>query len=241
VDFPSEEIEMLTCRNLYLRRIRISGIKRVLSGREREDFFDMIRNVISDLGQVILLFDNQIFFRKLAGFCPFSAAEIARRVHFHKDLIRSFDTGRIGPEDFYREVIQRLDANLDQKTFFTIYSDIFSLNPPVLDVLAGLENRYRLVLLSNTDIERFGFIRKSFPEIFIFDGYVLSFEVGCMKPHPQIYKEALKIAKAQAEECVFIDDMEENIEGAKKVGMETVLYGLETNLKAELRNRGLSL
>jgi HAD superfamily hydrolase (TIGR01509 family) len=231
---------MLTFGILYLRRIRISGIKGFLLCREREDFFEMIRSVISDLGQVILFFDNQIFFRKLAEFCSFPAAEIARRVQWHKDLVRSFDTGEIGPEDFYREVIQRFDANVDQKTFFTIYSDIFSLNTPVLDVLADLKGGYRLVLLSNTDIERFGFVRKSFPEIFIFDEYVLSFEVGYMKPHPQIYTEALKKARVQAEECVFIDDMEENIQGAKKAGMDTVLYGVDTDLKAELRDKGLS-
>jgi HAD superfamily hydrolase (TIGR01509 family) len=201
----------------------------------------MIRSVISDLGKVILFFDNHIFFRKIAEFCPFSALDIAERVHKHRDLIRSFDTGKISPEDFYREVIQRLDADVDQKTFFTIYCDIFSLNSPVLDILAGLKDRYRLILLSNTDIERFGFVKRAFPEIFIFDGYVLSFEVGYLKPHPQIYTEALKKAKARAEECVFIDDIEENIQGAKRIGLDTILYGPKTDLRVELRIKGLSV
>jgi FMN phosphatase YigB (HAD superfamily) len=233
---------MEASRILYLSMIIISGIKGfLLLGGGREDFLEMIRSVISDLGKVILFFDNHIFFRKMAEFCPFPAVDIVRRVHWHKDLIRSFDTGKISPKDFYREVVQRLDADVDQKTFFTIYCDIFSLNTPVLDILGGLKDRYRLILLSNTDIERFGFIRKAFPEIFIFDGYVLSFEVGYLKPHPQIYTEALKKAKARAEECVFIDDMEENIEGAKKVGIDTVLYRKQTDLGAELRNKGLSL
>jgi HAD superfamily hydrolase (TIGR01509 family) len=200
----------------------------------------MVRSVISDLGKVILFFDNSIFFRKLAEFCPFTAMDIAERVHKNRDLIRSFDTGKISPDGFYREVIKRLDARVDQKTFFTLYCDIFSLNTPVLDVLAGLRGRYKLILLSNTDIKRFGFIRDSFPEIFIFEEYVLSFEVGYLKPHPQIYKKALKKAEARAEECVFIDDLEENIEGAKKVGLETLLYKPQTDLKAELRGKGLS-
>jgi len=201
----------------------------------------MIRSVISDLGKVILFFDNHIFFRKIAKFCPFSDLDIAERVHEHRDLICSFDRGKISPEEFYREVIRRLDADVDQKTFFTIYCDIFSLNSPVLDILAGLKDRYRLILLSNTDIERFGFVRRAFPEIFIFDGYVLSFEVGYLKPHPQIYTEALKKAKAQAEECVFIDDIEENIQGAQRIGLDTILFGPKTDLKAELRIKGLSV
>lgn len=199
----------------------------------------MIRCVISDLGKVILFFDNHIFFRKMAEFCPYSAVDIAERVHWHRNLIRSFDTGTLSSKDFYREVTQRLKAKVDQETFFKIYNDVFSLNPPVLDILTRLKGRHKLLLLSNTDVERFGFIRKTFPEVLIFDEYVLSFEVGFLKPHPQIYQEALKKAKARAEECVFIDDLEENIEGARNVGLDTILYGPQTDLEAELRGKGL--
>ncbi|MDH4219012.1 MAG: HAD family phosphatase [Candidatus Aminicenantes bacterium] len=199
----------------------------------------MIRCVLSDLGKVILFFDNHIFFRKMAEFCPYSAVDIAERVHWHRNLIRSFDTGTLSSKDFYREVTQRLKAKVDQETFFKIYNDVFSLNPPVLDILTRLKGRHKLLLLSNTDVERFGFIRKTFPEVLIFDEYVLSFEVGFLKPHPQIYQEALKKAKARAEECVFIDDLEENIEGARNVGLDTILYGPQTDLEAELRGKGL--
>jgi len=177
----------------------------------------------------------------MAEFCPYSAVDIAERVHWHRDLIRSFDTGTISSEDFYREVIQRLKAKVNQETFFKIYCDVFSLNPPVLDILTRLKNRYKLILLSNTDVERFGFIRKTFPDVLIFDEYVLSFETGYLKPHPQIYQEALEKARAKAEECVFIDDLEENIEGARNVGLETILYRPQTDLETELRGKGLSI
>lgn len=195
----------------------------------------MISTVISDLGKVILFFDNHIFFRKLAGYCPFSAQDIAARVHWHRDLIRAFDTGEIGPADFYGEVMQKLDADIGQDAFFRIYCDIFSLNPPVLDLLRRLKTGYRMLLLSNTDVERFSFIKKKFPEIFIFDDYVLSYEVGYLKPHPRIYKEALVKADVRAEECVFLDDLPENCEGARDVGMNAILYEPHTDLAAELK------
>jgi epoxide hydrolase-like predicted phosphatase len=195
----------------------------------------MISTVISDLGKVILFFDNHIFFRKLAGYCSFSAQDIAARVHWHRDLIRAFDTGRIGPTDFYGEVMQKLEADIGQEVFFRIYCDIFSLNPPVLDLLRRLKTGYRMILLSNTDVERFGFVKKKFPEIFIFDEYVLSYEVGYLKPHPRIYKEALAKADVRAEECVFLDDLQENIEGARNVGMNAILCEPHTDLAAELK------
>ncbi len=199
----------------------------------------MIKCVISDLGKVILHFDNHIFFRKMAQYCPYSARDIAERVHQNWELIALFDSGKIESQDFYREAIQRLEAKIDKKTFFQIYSDIFSLDQQVLNLLKKLKNRYRMLLLSNTDIERFGFIKKKFPEILIFDDYVLSFEVGYLKPHPRIYKAALTKGRVRPDESVFIDDMKENIEGAENEGLRTILFQSQTDLKAELEKMGV--
>ena len=171
----------------------------------------------------------------MAEYCPYSARDIAERVHGHRDLIRSFDTGKIEPADFYREAVQKLGAKVGQDTFFRVYRDVFSPNPPVLDILRRLKNRYKLILLSNTDVVRFGFIKEKYPEIFVFDEYVLSYEVGYLKPSPEIYQEALKKARVRPEESVFLDDLSENIEGARAVGMGAVLYGPQTDLEADLR------
>jgi putative hydrolase of the HAD superfamily len=195
----------------------------------------MIKCVISDLGNVVLFFNDREFFQKMAEYCPFSADEIAEKVLYHRDVIQSFATGQIEPSDFYTEVVRKLEANLEQEPFFNIYCDVFSSNPPVLDLLKRLKSTQKLILLSNTDVEHFGHIKNKFPEIFIFDDYVLSFEVGCMKPHPGIYKVALKKANVRADECVFLDDLEENIWGAQRLGMNTVLYGPQTDLESELK------
>lgn len=191
----------------------------------------MIKCVISDLGKVILFFDNFIFFRKMAEYCPFSPDDIARRLHSHKDVIQSFDTGKMEPEDFHEKILVELNANIGQKAFFDIYNDVFSVNKPVLDHLKKLKTRNKLILLSNTDVERFGFIKTKFPEILLFDDYVLSYEVGYRKPHPEIYKEALRKARSQPQECVFLDDLPENVEGAKKCGMKAILYSPHTDLE----------
>ena len=200
-----------------------------------------IKCVISDLGKVILFFDNFIFFQKIAEHCPFSAQDISERVHRHIDLIRSFDTGEIESEDFYREVVQKLEADVGKKNFFRMYNDVFSLNLPVLDLLRRLKTNHKLILLSNTDVERFGFIQKEFPEILFFDEYVLSYEAGYMKPHPEIYMRALNKARIRAEECVFLDDLQENIEGAECVGMNVILYEPHTDLEAKLKQMNVTI
>ena len=206
---------------------------------DRSEASPMIKAVISDLGKVILFFDNRIFFRKIATYSPSSEEEIASLVRAHFNLIESFDTGKITPEEFYRAVVTYLKTHIAIDEFFTIYNDVFSLNPRALHTLKRLKPKYKLLLLSNTDISRFGFIKGKFPEILIFDEYVLSFEVGFMKPHPQIYREAVARAQAEPGECVFIDDIEENIQAAKTLGIKAILFGPDTDLEKALKAQGI--
>jgi len=196
--------------------------------------------VISDLGKVLIFFDNNIFFEKIAKNCPFTHEEIRELTFSHFYLVESFDRGEMSPEEFYRQVIQKLKARIDYDRFYSIYNDVFSLNPPVLQLMIRLKKNYKIVMLSNTDVMRFDFIKKKFPEIMIFDEYVLSYQVGFIKPHPQIYKEALKQAGVEAKECVFIDDREENIEEAARLGISGILMEPQTDLEAVLQEMGLS-
>jgi putative hydrolase of the HAD superfamily len=200
----------------------------------------MIQTVISDLGGVIVFFDNQIFYEKMAKFSPFAQKEIGKLAFAESGLRESFDKGEITPQEFYERAVQKLEANIDYDEFFSLYNDVFSLNPPVLEIMKRLKVNYKLVLLSNTDVMRFGFVRQKFSEVMIFDEYVLSFEIGFMKPHPQIYREALKKAGTRAEECVFIDDRAENIQGAEEVALKGILFESQANLESTLKEISLS-
>lgn len=199
----------------------------------------MIRTVISDLGRVILWFDNGIFFKKIAARSSCSEEKIREVIHRNSALIRLFDTGKMTPHEFHSHATAKLDAQISSDEFFASYCDVFSLNVPVLNLLQGLKGKFRLILLSNTDPVRFSFIKKTFPEILFFDDYVLSFEVGLMKPDTRIYEVTLKVAASQPSDCVFIDDMEENIEAAKRLGFQSILYKPDTDLARGLRALGV--
>jgi HAD superfamily hydrolase (TIGR01509 family) len=201
----------------------------------------MIKSVISDLGKVIIFFDNRIFFKRIKEHSPLSEDEIVSKIFDHQDLLKLFDTGKVNPDDFYDRAKVLLQTEIDKDTFFSLYNDVFSLNSPVIKILKSLQPRFRLVLCSNTDVKRFGFIRKTFPEILFFDDYVVSYEVGVMKPHPLIYQVALQKAGTNAEESLFIDDREENIAAARELGLETILFFPETDLERELRQKGFPL
>jgi len=201
----------------------------------------MIRAVISDLGRVVLWFDNNIFLRKLADLIGQPFDQVKTVVHGNLELVHRFDEGLLTPENFRRAVCSATGAEVDYGTFYGIYSDIFQLNPPVVATLRRVKAAgYWTALLSNTDPERFGFVRKRFPEILFFDDYVLSYELRLIKPDPAIYLAAAQRAGCSPSECVFIDDMEENVKSAVETGLQGIHYRPETNLEAELRRFGLS-
>lgn len=195
----------------------------------------MVSTIISDLGKVVLWFDNSIFYRKMTAHCSKSVDEMRAVVHNNFDLIERFDEGGLTPHEFYERAVALLGARIGYDDFVAAYVDVFSRNQPVIDLFRGLKGRMKLILLSNTDPLRFGFVRERFPDIFFFDEYVLSYEVRALKPDPRIYLEAMKRAGASAASCVFIDDMEENIAGAAALGLKAILYKPDTDLAQQLK------
>ncbi len=201
----------------------------------------MIRTVISDLGRVVLWFDNNVFLRKLAALSSRPFDELKSAVHGELELWHRFDEGTLTTEEFRRAVCDIAGTDVDYETFYGIYNDIFSLNEPVAALLRRVSGAgYRTALLSNTDPERFGFVRKRFPEILFFDDYVLSYELRLIKPDPAIYLAAAIRAGCLPAECVFIDDMEENVRSAVATGLRGIHYRPETDLEAELKKLGLA-
>jgi HAD superfamily hydrolase (TIGR01509 family) len=202
----------------------------------------MIRTVISDLGKVVLWFDNNIFLRKLANRSGKPFDEVKAAVHGDLELLRRFDAGAIGTAAFHARVMHIVGTSLPYADFYAMYNDIFTPNADVIDVLARAKSAgYKLLLLSNTDPERFGFVRRTFPALRLFDGYVLSYELQLLKPDPAIYLAAARAAGSETGECVFIDDMEENVEAAVATGLAGIHYRPGTDLEAELRKLGLRL
>lgn len=200
----------------------------------------MIRAVISDLGRVVLWFDNNVFLRKLAERAGRPFEEVKAVVHGDLALIRAFDKGSVTPAGFHERVTSAVGADMSYADFFAIYNDIFTPVLPVIDVLGRVKAAgYRTLLLSNTDPERFGFVRRRFPEILFFDDYVLSYELKLLKPEPAIYLAAAAKAGCRPDECVFIDDMEENVRGAIAAGLAGIRYQPETDLAAALAGLGL--
>jgi epoxide hydrolase-like predicted phosphatase len=109
------------------------------------------------------------------------------------------------------------------------------LNEPLVAHIERLRQAgYRTGLLSNFMDEARQLWREVYPFINLFDGIVISCEIGLMKPEPQVYLLAAESVGVKPEEALFIDDFIENIEGAQRVGMQALHFQEPETLQQQL-------
>ena len=199
----------------------------------------MIRAIVFDLGKVIIPFDLERGYRALGPYCRVPLDEIPKRIQA-SDLVVRFETGQVAPGEFVREFSALLDLEVGYERFCELWSSIFlpdALIPEAL--LAALHRRYPLLLLSNTNAIHFEMVRERYPLLGHFDEFVLSYEVGTLKPDRRIYEEAVRRAGVPAEEMFFTDDIPRYVEAAREVGLDAVEFRSAVQIEEELRTRGV--
>ncbi len=199
----------------------------------------MIKAILLDLGGVIVELDFARAYRATAELTGLDVEEVPERIR-RAGLAEPYEHGRISSEEFYRRLSAALGLRVSYKRFCEIWGDMFGAEPLLeRSFLAALRKRYRLLLLSNTNELHFEWLRRRFPLLKEFDDYVLSYEVGSMKPAPEIYLEAVGRAGCETAECFFADDKPENIEAATRLGMHGALFTSGQALRSELRGHGV--
>jgi putative hydrolase of the HAD superfamily len=199
----------------------------------------LIKTIIFDLGKVIIPFDFHRAYEKIAPLCNMKPDEVPERLR-NCDLVTRFESGLIEPEPFVQELSERLGLVITYQDFSTIWTSIFlpdTLIPESL--LIALRERYRLLLLSNTNAIHFEMVSERYPLLRHFHEYVLSYKVGAMKPSPLIYQAALGKAQCQPDECFFTDDIPAYVEGAKAHGIDAVQFQSAAQIETELHARGV--
>ena len=199
----------------------------------------MIKAVIFDLGRVLVPFDFHRGYARLEALCGIPAAEIPARLA-GSQLIADFESGKIAPGDFVDRFCSHLNIEIPYPQFCDIWSSIFLPDPLIPEaMMEGIARNYRLVLLSNTNAIHFEMLVRTYPLLRHFHAYVLSYEVGAMKPQRLIYQKAIEAAGCQAGECFFTDDIEAYVEAARVEGIDAVQFQSAAQIEAELHQRGV--
>jgi len=199
----------------------------------------LLQAVIFDLGKVIIPFDLARGYAALSPYCPFPLEEIPQRIAA-TGLAPRFEVGQLSPEDFARQLSAALGLDVDYARFRELWSSIFLPQPLVPEqLLEGLQRRYRMLLLSNTDAIHFPTLLERYALLRHFDDYILSYQVGAAKPAARIYEAAVARAGCPAADCLFIDDIPLYVEAARQAGIQALRFESAAQLERELQARGL--
>lgn len=187
----------------------------------------MDKNILFDFGNVLYTFDYNRFFNALAPHSPYEAPVLQHMVF--QDLSRDsvawrFETGRMSPEEFIRWLQESGGADLDASRIEELFLDIFEPNEPVPALAARLAERTRIALVSNTNELHFERFIRHIPLYPHFSALGLSFRSGEMKPEAPIFLDVLSQLQCEPGECVFIDDIAENVAGAELLGFRAIHY-----------------
>jgi len=201
----------------------------------------MIKTVIFDLGGVIVPLDFQRAYAAIQPLCQCPGDEIPQRIG-STDLMERFEMGQVAPDVFFRRMSELLGMGVTFDQFCEVWGSVFpphTLIPE--DLLETLRSRRRLLVLSNTNAIHFPYIRRKYPLLRHIDGFVLSYQVGAVKPSPAIYREALAQAGCRPQECFFTDDVLANVEAARREGMDATQFHSFERLREDLRERAIEV
>ena len=201
--------------------------------------------LIFDFGNVIAFFDYGRASKALGARLGIGGDELLERLRQRglTPLVVRYESGQIDDQQFFREFSELAELDLDYETFVPAWSDIFHLNDSVARLIEPLkEAGHTLVLGSNTNALHARRFQEQFESTLRhFDGLVLSYEVGHVKPSREFYHACAERAGRPPSECVFIDDLPENIAGATAAGLQGIVYRDTPGLVADLRAIGINV
>jgi epoxide hydrolase-like predicted phosphatase len=192
----------------------------------------MIKNIVFDLGNVLISFKPSEYFDK-KNYPANIKATILNDIFASREW-QMLDEGVIST----REVIEAiaLTSSLKKEEIAHIFNlrteVIFPLDSNVR-LLPGLKKRgFRLYFLSNFPLDLFEGVKTGYYFFRYFDGGVISAEAKFTKPDPRIYEALLEKYSLIPEESLFIDDIEINVQAAESAGMK----GFVTHGSLEISN-----
>lgn len=198
-----------------------------------------VKTIIFDFGNVVAFFDHRLTSNRLARHSDRTVDEI-HAVLWGSVLEDQFESGKIGVEEFLGRVREACRLHCSDDALIRAYADIFWPNQEVCEMLPRLQQRYRLLLASNTtELHTQQFRRQFARELAHFDALGLSHDAGARKPQPEFYHYMQGLAGGSPEECVYIDDLPANVAGGLAHGWHGIQYRDFADLQQRLAALGI--
>ncbi len=196
----------------------------------------MIKNIIFDLGNVLLNFKPRQFLLRFTQ-------DRARIETFVSKIIGTetwlkMDRGIISQDEALDFFLKNYPEEAD--LLIPFFEHCWEMLTPIQENVSLLpklkQNDYKLYVLSNFIREAFIFVKNKYDFFEIFDGIVLSFKIHYIKPEKEIYQFLINKYNLIPNESLFIDDSPECVKTAASLGIKGILYHEKLNLLNEFKN-----
>ena len=201
-----------------------------------------INTIFFDIGGVLI----DINFKRTAQFladCTDLTVEEIESSFPIKDH-DNYEKGILSDQDFFLAVKESLPQPccLKESDFWKAWRLLLGEETEVVKILKKLKKNYSIWLLSNTNPKHINDeIEKNYSFPKLVDGAIYSFNIGHRKPENEIYIKAAQMAKSDPKECLFIDDLYENVESANNIGFSSIHFKSFKDLLFKLDKKSIVL
>ena len=201
----------------------------------------MIRNIVFDMGNVVIRFDPPYFLDRAGIHDPEDRKLILNELFLSVEWAQ-MDAGTLTEETAEPLILSRFPERLKETVRTLLYTWAYprDMIPGMEDLIRRLrEAEYRIYLLSNASAAQHEYWPK-FPVSRLFDGKLISCDVKVVKPCHRIYQLFTEKFSLRPEECIFIDDAAANVAGAVACGWQGIVFhGSSEELEVKLRHSGI--
>lgn len=202
----------------------------------------MIKNIVFDMGNVLVHYDADRVCRQFIE-DPEDRKAVSTAVFVSPEWIL-LDMGVISESEALKRMTKRLPEERLKKYAGECLAHWHEYNMWPVEGMKELikllkEKGYGIYLCSNASLRLLTCYKEVIPGIEYFDGVLFSADVKYLKPQADIYRTLFERFDLKPEECFFIDDIQDNIDGAKACGMDGYCFedGDLGRLKEEFRKR----
>lgn len=193
--------------------------------------------IVFDIGNVLVTTDLGRFFARLKNLFP-DDADFAKALQWLDKDDDLYGLGLMTTEELLQEV--QLEIGIDRENFVDLWNHLFIERSYILPFLKELrEQGYTLAVCSNTNEIHVEYLLSTFSCFDLIDHFIFSYKVHANKPTPTIYRAVEEVTGKPSCEHLFLDDLPENVEGARAVGWDAICFQDSGQVQEEIFSRGI--
>jgi 2-haloacid dehalogenase len=195
--------------------------------------------IVFDLGKVLVDFDYSIAARRIAAQGTMTLRAIGEYINQSR-LFVQYELGTVTTGQFCAEICRISGFRGTPAEFGACFGDIFVQIDPMVQLQATLRQRgLPAYIFSNTNELAAEHIRRNFPFYTNFDGYILSYQHGAMKPDARLYEVVERQSGRRGAEILYLDDRPENVAAGAARGWQVILHESPEQSRAAVQKLGL--